>query len=124
MRVALFYWGPAALCAGLVLFLSLRPDSGAPGYGWDKAHHFTAYAVMSYLFMRFAAWKWGRPSKGMAVAVILAASLFGIGVEFIQSLTVTRNADAFDALANSLGSILGVAVFSLIKNRTEVKGCL
>jgi VanZ family protein len=124
MRGILFYWAPAALCAALVLILSLMPASGAPSYGWDKVHHFTAYAVMSFLFMRVAAAMWGWPSKRTAIEVILAVSLFGIGVEFLQSLTLTRNADAFDALANGLGSVLGVAVFRLIKSRAEVKRCL
>jgi VanZ family protein len=109
---------------GAVLVLSLMPGSDGPSYGWDKAHHFTAYAVMSFLFMWVAAAMWGRPSFKTAIAVILAVSFFGIGVELLQSLTLTRNADAFDALANGLGSVSGVVVYSLIKNRAEVKRCL
>jgi len=125
MRAVLFYRVPLALYAGLVLFLSLMPDSGEPGYGWDKANHFAAYAVMSFLFMRAAAG--GRPSIRAAVAAISVVSLFGIGVEFLQSLTSTRKAEALDALANGLGAALGVgvvALLSLIKNRAEVKRCL
>lgn len=122
MRAVLFYWAPLALYAGLVLFFSIMPDSGEPGYGWDKANHFAAYAVMSFLFMRAAAG--GRPSIRAAVAAILAVSLFGIGVEFLQSLTSTRKADALDAFANGLGAAVGVVALSLIKNRAEVKRCL
>lgn len=125
MRGVLLYWAPLALYAGLVLFLSLMPDSGAPSYGWDKANHFVAYGVMSLLFMRAAAG--GRPSIRTAIAAVIAVSLFGIGVEFLQSLTSTRKADALDALANGLGVVVGVcgaAFFSRIKNRAEVKRCL
>lgn len=123
MRPVLLYWAPLAFYAGLVLFLSLLPDSGGPSYSWDKANHFIAYGVMSLLFMRAV----GRFSIRTAMTAVLAATLFGIGVEFLQSLTSTRNADAFDALANGLGAAVGVgvvAVFSLIKNRAEVKRCL
>lgn len=126
MRAVLLYWAPLALYAGLVLFLSLMPDSGAPSYGWDKANHFIAYAVTSFLFMR-AATMYGMPSARAALAAIIAVSLFGIGVEFLQSLTSTRKAEALDALANGLGAAVGVGVFaafSLIKNRAEVKRCL
>lgn len=116
MRAVLLYWVPLALYAGLVLFLSLMPDSGGPSYGWDKANHFTAYGVMSFLFMRAAAGN--SPSIRAAIAAVIAVSLFGIGVEFLQSLTSTRKADALDALANGLGAAVGVGVFaafSLIK---------
>lgn len=123
MRAAILYWVPLALYAGLVLFLSLLPDSGGPSYGWDKAHHFVAYAIMSLLFVRAV----GRLSIRTAITAVLAATLFGIGVEFLQSLTSTRHTDAYDALANGLGAATGVGVvaaFSLIKNRAEVKRCL
>lgn len=116
MRAVFFYWAPLALYAGLVLFLSLMPDSGAPSYGWDKANHFAAYAVMSFFFMRAAAG--GRSSARASIAAVLAVSLFGIGVEFLQSLTSMRKAEVLDALANGLGAAVGVGVFaafSLIK---------
>lgn len=126
MRAVFLYWAPLALYAGLVLFLSLMPDSGAPSYGWDKANHFAAYGVMSFFFMR-AAVMYGVPSSRAALAAIIAASLFGIGVEFLQSFTLTRKAEVLDALANGLGAVVGAAgfaAFSRIKNRAEVKRCL
>lgn len=125
MKAVFLYWAPLALYAGLVLFLSLLPDSGGPSYGWDKANHFIAYAVMSFLFMRAASGD--RLSIRTAITAVLVVSLFGIGVEFLQSLTSTRKAEALDALANGLGAAIGVggfAAFSLIKNRAEVKRCL
>lgn len=121
MRPALYYRAPAALYAALVLVLSLLPDSGGPSYSWDKANHFIAYAVMSFLFMRAAV---GVSSVRAAFAAVAVATLFGIGVEFLQSLTSTRQADALDALANTLGALLGAALFSFIKYRAEVKRCL
>jgi VanZ family protein len=123
MKPFLYYMAPAVLYAVLVLVLSLLPDTGGPSHGWDKANHFIAYAVMSFLFMRAAAAE-GVSSARSAIAAVGAATLFGIGVEFLQSLTPTRQADALDALANTLGALLGAALFSFIKYRAEVKRCL
>lgn len=123
MRSVIYYLVPAVLYAALVLVLSLLPDSGVPSYGWDKARHFIAYAVMSFLFTRAAA-AGGVSSARAALAAVGAATLFGIGVEFLQSLTSTRNAETLDALANTLGALLGAALFSFIKYRAEVKRCL
>jgi VanZ family protein len=123
MRLFLYQMVPAALYAALVLVLSLLPDSGGPSYGWDKANHFIAYAGMSFLFTRAASAAGLSPARA-ALAAVAAATLFGIGVEFLQSLTSTRQADALDALANMLGALLGAALFSFIKYRAEVKRCL
>ncbi|CAG1064570.1 hypothetical protein BAC1_00131 [uncultured bacterium] len=123
MRPFLYYPVPAALYAVLVLVLSLLPNSGGPSQGWDKANHFIAYAVMSFLFMRAAAAK-GVSSARAAFAAVAVATFFGIGVEFLQALTPTRQAEALDALANALGALLGAALLSFIKYRAEVKRCL
>lgn len=123
MRQSFFQWAPALLFAGLVLFLSLIPNSGGPDYGWDKANHFAAYAVMSFLFTR--ALSFGRRiTFKTAIAAISIVFLFGITVELLQSLTSSRSAEALDAVANGLGASVGAAILSLIKNRAEVKGCL
>lgn len=123
MRSALAYWAPLVFFAGLVLYLSILPSVGGPEYMWDKANHFAAYAALSFLFTR-AITKGQRVSLSKAVTALVVVSLFGIMVEFLQSLTATRSAEALDALANSLGASLGIIALSLIKNRAEVKGCL
>ena len=122
MKPVNFYRALAVLYAGVVFVLSLMPDSGGPSYGWDKANHFIAYAIMSFLFMRAAAAS-NRPFVMTAAGVFLAALFFGIGVEFFQSLTPTRHADARDVLANGLGSAFGIAAFKLLRNRAGVKRC-
>ena len=122
MKPVNFYRALAVLYAGAVFVLSLMPESGSPGYGWDKANHFIAYAVMSFLFMRTAVTS-NRPFVMTAVGVFLAVLLFGIAVEFFQSLTPTRHADFRDALANGLGSIAGIVAFKLLRNRAGVKRC-
>lgn len=121
MRPVTVYRAAAVLYAAAVFVLSLMPDSGAQGFGWDKANHFIAYAVMSWLFIRAA--RPVRPFFMAAAGVFLAVLVFGIGVELFQGLTATRNADIRDVAANAAGSAFALAVFRFFKIRTEVKRC-
>lgn len=121
MKPVNFYRTLAVIYAGVVFALSLMPDTGGPGYGWDKAHHFIAYALMAFFFMR--AVNPLRPFAFTALGVFVAVLSFGIAVELFQSLTPTRQADAFDVLANAIGALVGIAVFKLLKNRAGVKRC-
>lgn len=70
----------------------------------DKAEHFIAYFLLSasavQLFRR------GRS----LLAVGLALVALGVCIEFAQgALTDTRSADPFDALANTIGILVGLA---------------
>lgn len=125
MRSSLYGWFLAASYAAVVLVLSLLPDTGGPGRLWDKANHFMAYAVMSFLFIRAA--RPERHSLGTMIAVAAGVSLFGAGVELLQSLTSTRKAEWLDALANTLGAAIGAAAYHVflrfMKNRAEVGRC-
>jgi len=125
MRPSLYGWFLAASYAAVVLVLSLLPDTGGPGRLWDKANHFIAYAVMSFLFIR--AGRAERHSLWTMITVAAGVSLFGAGVELLQSLTPTRKAEWLDALANALGAAFGAAVYHLfhriMKNRAEVGRC-
>ncbi len=125
MRPSLYGWFLAASYAAVVLILSLLPDTGGPVRIWDKANHFAAYAVMSFLFIR--AKRSERLSLRAALAVVAGVSMFGAGVELLQSLTSTRQAEWLDALANTLGAGLGAAAYHVylrfMKNRAEVGRC-
>lgn len=122
MRPALSYWAPAVIVACVVLVLSLLPDSGGPDLGWDKANHLAAYAALSFLLTR-AMSAGRRVTLRTACLSVAAVFLFGVAVEFLQSLTETRRAEALDAAANAVGAVLGAAAVAVVKNRQEVKGC-
>lgn len=89
-----------------VIVLSLVNLSGLPPVpeGGDKVEHFIAYALLSASAMQLFATR-----RGCIAAALMLVAL-GIVVEFAQgSLTVTRMADAQDALANALGVLAGFA---------------
>ena len=88
-----------------VVVVSLLPAPDLPDLQVsDKTEHFAAYALLAagavQLYARRLSW----------FAVCVALALMGIGLEFAQgALTSTRQMDAADALANSLGVLAGLA---------------
>ena len=99
LGVWVFGW---ALCIALSLLppieLGAPPDS-------DKLGHFLAYfTLMAWAVMLFQGWR-------ARVLVAGALILLGLGLEFAQAmLTTTRQGDARDMLANTLGVLAGLGV--------------
>ena len=91
-----------ALCIALSLLppipLGEPPDS-------DKLGHFLAYfTLMAWAVMLFKGWR-------ARVLVAGALMLLGLGLEFAQAtLTTTRQGDARDMVANTLGVLAGLGV--------------
>ena len=96
------FWG----CAVAVLVLALAPDAGAQhfGWGWDKANHAFAFAVLCLLGT--VAW----PRRTLRLLAALLA--YGVAIELLQSLTAGRHADWRDMVANAAGLALAWAVAS------------
>ena len=106
------------LCIALSLLppisLGASPDS-------DKLGHFLAYfTLMAWAVMLFKGWR---------ARLLVAGSLvlLGLGLEFAQAtLTTTRQGDARDLLANTLGVLaaLGLAVTPVRRGLVWVEGWL
>ena len=70
----------------------------------DKLEHLLAYFVLAACAVQLFA---GRRALGLAAVGLVA---LGIGIEIAQGLlTTTRAADPRDAVANTLGVVLGMA---------------
>jgi len=93
-------------------------------YG-DKVVHFIFYFVAAVLGSLFFIETKEKKSIYIKYLKILALSLilFGIIIEVIQgTMTVNRSGDVFDALANSLGVILGIiGIFTQFQGRSGLK---
>jgi VanZ family protein len=90
----------------LVIVGSLLPALLLPNLppGSDKIEHLLGYAILSASAVQLFAGK-----RAVALAAI-GLVLLGVGIEVAQdALTTTREMDAKDALANTLGVILGMA---------------
>ncbi|MEO6032816.1 MAG: hypothetical protein ABIP61_13085, partial [Burkholderiaceae bacterium] len=98
--------GRWVLAVAVVVIGSLVPAHDLPKVpaGFDKLEHSSAYAVLAagavQLFSRRLSWGF--------VCVILV--LMGIGLEYLQAqMGLGRMLDRQDALANTLGVLLGLA---------------
>lgn len=104
-RYPMLWMGLWMLTIALVVAGSLLPGKDLPAVPInDKLEHFLAYAVLSasavQLFVRRLSWAF--------VAVLLV--LMGIGLEFLQAkMALGRMLDRADALANTIGVLLGLA---------------
>lgn len=93
-----------AIAALVVVSLVPAPDLPNVPPGSDKIEHFLAYCLLAVgavqLYARRPAW----------IGAGLGLVLLGIGLEYAQgALTTTRMMDRWDALANTLGVIAGLA---------------
>lgn len=101
-RLALALW--IAGVAGTATF-SLLPKFAPPGeYGLDKMIHATTYATLALLaHLAF------RQQRNAVVAALFAIPL-GCAIEVAQAFVPGRYGDIWDAVANSAGALLGVAL--------------
>lgn len=90
----------------------LQEASGAAPGWWrlphiDKLAHAGMHALLAWLLWRGAR----RASLGGAVGVVLLCAAYGLAIEWSQwQFTLTRSAEALDAVANTLGAMLGVTL--------------
>jgi len=91
----------------------LRAVSAVPGLGWvdydvaEFSANVLLFVPMGVLFvLLLGAWRWW-----LAVAIGVAATLV---IEFVQLFLPERVSDPRDLLANTLGTLLGVALVALV----------
>lgn len=89
----------------LLLWFSLTPQPLLlPMAQGDKLEHLLSYALLAgYAGALFAGWR-------ARIGALVALVLLGVLLEWLQGLTGYRFADPWDALANAIGALLGMAV--------------
>ena len=110
--------GPAVLWALLILVLCLMPGAALPKWDWadlfslDKPVHAILFAVQFVLVVRALAWDTWRSGPGtrtLLLAFVITVT-YGILTEMMQHLeALGRHGDVNDAIANTLGALLGIA---------------
>ncbi len=90
-----------------ITVLALIPAPEVPvSTGWDKTDHWSAFFTLALLAHHSV------PKKSLW-SVVVALVAYGIGIEVAQSFTPTRQADAMDVVADSIG-ILGYVLVCFI----------
>lgn len=106
---------PCLLYLIFIGWASLQPQQEMPQDVSDKLLHVVAYAGAAAL------WGWAAFSRR---AWWFAAPLlvgYGVGLEFAQGFTPDRTPSVADAIANSTGVIVGLAIFRLCQQSERLK---
>lgn len=108
----------AVAIAILILYLSLMkmPKYNISISNIDKWQHSFAYTVLSLSWL-FALQKFNKN-----YLIIISCISFGIIIEILQeTVTSYRTGDFLDIIANSVGVLLGLLIFSIFFKKKEVK---
>jgi len=115
-------WAPAAACAGLIQYGSVRTvvefgPEGLPIPQGDKLVHAIAYALLAVLLARALRGSLRLGLSLAALAAIAASVAYGGLQEIIQSFLPNRSCDVFDLLANTAGAALAALLWHAVASR-------
>ncbi len=120
MKARLFFYIPALVYTGVILYLSLINLAETPvkelGVS-DKVMHLAAYFGLAFIWI-FAVMHPDRNENILKeIFIISVLSIgFGIFIEVLQDiLTLYRELDFYDIIANSMGVILAAGAVWLLK---------
>lgn len=112
-------WLPVLLYCLLIYIQSSRPAPvELPGWnGADKLLHMAGYALLGALVVRALATGGNMSTAFLILAATSLAFAYGISDESHQAFVPARDADVLDALADGLGSFLGVVCYLWVAGR-------
>jgi hypothetical protein len=110
--MALRAWGPPLVWALLILVLCLMPGRTLPQWDWadlfslDKPVHLVLFGVLTVLLGR--AFRLAHPSGPILLWSVLLSVGYGLATEALQQLqALGRHGDVNDAIANTMGALVG-----------------
>ncbi|MFC4817948.1 VanZ family protein [Flavobacterium sp. GCM10023249] len=108
----------------LIFYLSFKSPSAISKIDFflaDKLVHFSFYFGFVFLWYHYFYYKNKTKLIDKIVLVVLAIAM-GIIIEFMQGhFTTTRQADVFDALANSLGAFFGILTAGMLLKKIDTE---
>jgi len=120
LRILLFpvwvRWLLVVGIAGFIFYVSVitvPPETavdGAKPTDWiplDKWRHFLAYAAFGFT-LAYATTDWDLDERKLVALVVGTTIVYGVGIEFAQSLVPDRYFSMGDAYANAFGGVLVV----------------
>lgn len=108
-------WLVALVATGATLWFSLGPT--APGHGFDKGLHATAYFVDTLAILFALVWRPGREKRRFGSALWVALAILAVGglIELVQGRFAHRDAQFADWIADAVGAGLAVLVFAVAR---------
>lgn len=117
----------AAFCfytwAAIIFAACLLPGKDVPSlsiFQYDKLIHFAIFALLAFLFLLL----FRNPLlKKEGLIVLLSCTAYGYFVELLQGsgITAGRSFDHYDALADAVGTALGILIFFILKFFSDKK---
>jgi VanZ family protein len=106
-------WGPAVLYMAIIFYSSSQSDPAPAltGFFWDKLLHSSGYALLAILYAHALRGE-GLAVRLVAVGAMLLTSLYAASDEIHQSFTPMRTMDIRDWVADSIGGMVGAAVYA------------
>lgn len=118
------FWFPVALYSGIIFFVSSLSSVKNPLEieHFDKIIHVLEYMPFGFLLTR-AFFNTNRrlSQKTLLVYVILTSFLYGLSDEYHQFFVEGRDATVIDALADTIGGMLGVYIYFYFLKRLKGK---
>jgi len=121
-RKFLIYWLPVVLyCTAIFIQSSYPSVARLPDLPFgDKYLHVAGYALLGIRFFRAIRSSHGGNRISLVILLsISAATAYGISDEIHQYFVPSRSADVMDALADMVGSGMGVLGYSLLMGKYD-----
>ena len=74
----------------------------------DKFVHIILYAVFSFLWTEYICSKFSYKLNSILISIFIIGAMYGLGMELIQKYFTERNFSLMDALADSIGTLIGL----------------
>lgn len=100
---------PCAIYLLALGWFSLQPQAAMPQDISDTLLHLVVYAGAAVL------WGWATTTRRGLMLGLPLLIVYGIELELAQGLTPDRNPSVVDAVANSLGVVLGMGLLLLLQ---------
>jgi VanZ family protein len=113
----------AVVVALVILFASVvdPPGTGAPppilGIPQDKWIHALAYAGLATTLVYAGLSSGDRPARRLLAGAVVVAVAYGVSIEVVQAFLPARSFDLLDALANTLGAVVGTLPWLAVRAR-------
>lgn len=117
---------PAILWASILALLMLLPSDSFPEsklFSYDKIAHIGVFFILATLvgWASIATKKRILLTKKELMIILIITLLYSSTLEFLQQLVPGRMTDLYDFIANSVGGLLGVIVFSIFTRKKFAK---
>ena len=118
------FWFPVIIYSGIIYFVSAMPNLKAPGdqLNLDKVIHFGEYMPLGFLISRaLNKTNQGLSSKSLLMVTLILTIFHAMGDEFHQSFVPGRSSDWHDALADSIGGMVGGGIYLAQYLKTKLR---